>query len=189
MDCSLPGLSVHGILQARILECPPPGDLPNLAIELTSLMSHALAGGFFTSSSTWETHCCCCSAAQSCPTLCDPTDYSTPGLPVHHQLLDLAQTHVHESVMPSNQLILCHPLLLLPSIFPSITVFSNESALHIRWPKYWSVSFSISPSNEYSGLISFRMDWLDLLAVQGTLKSLLKPTVQKHQFFCAQLSL
>ena len=78
------------------------------------------------------------------------------------------------SVMPSNHLILCHPLLLLPSIFPSIRVFSNESVLHIRWPKYWSFSFSISPSNEYSGLISFRMDWLDLLAAQGTLKSLLQ---------------
>ena len=79
-----------------------------------------------------------------------------------------------ESVMPSNHLILCHPLLLLPSIFPSIRVFSNKSALHIRWPKYWSFSFSTSPSNEYSGLISFRMDWLDLLEVQGTLKSLLQ---------------
>ena len=79
-----------------------------------------------------------------------------------------------ESVMPSNHLILCRPLLLLPSIFPSITVFSNESALHIRWPKYWSFSFSISPSNEHPGLISFRMDWLDLLAVQETLKSLLQ---------------
>ena len=79
-----------------------------------------------------------------------------------------------ESVMPSNHLILCHPLLLLPSIFPSIRVFSNESVPHIRWPKYWSFSFSISPSNEYSGLISFRMDWLDFLAVQGTLKSLLQ---------------
>ena len=79
-----------------------------------------------------------------------------------------------ESVMPSNHLILCHPLLLLPSIFPSIRIFSNESVLHIRWPKYWSFSFSIIPSNEYSGLVSFRMDWLDLLAVQGTLKSLLQ---------------
>ena len=79
-----------------------------------------------------------------------------------------------ESMMPSNHLILCHPLLLLPSIFPSIRVFSNESALHIRWPKYWSFSFNISPSNEHPGLISFRMDWLDLLAVQGTLKSLLQ---------------
>ena len=90
-----------------------------------------------------------------------------------------------ESVMPSNHLILCHPLLLLPSIFPSIRVFSNESLFHIRWPKYWSFSFSISPSNEYSELISFRMDWLDLLAVQVFSNS----TVQKHQIFRAQLSL
>ena len=92
------------------------------------------------------------------------------------------------SVMPSNHLILCHPLVLLPSIFPSIRVLSNESVLHIMWPKYWGFSFSISPSNEYSGLISFRMDWLDLLAVQGTLKSLLQHTVQKHQFFGTQPS-
>ena len=93
-----------------------------------------------------------------------------------------------ESVMPSNHLLLCHPLLLLPLIFPSIRVFSNESVLRIRWPKDWSFSFNTSPSNEYSGLISFRMDWLDLLAVQGTLKSLLQhhTTVQKHQFFSAQ---
>ena len=94
-----------------------------------------------------------------------------------------------ESVMPFKHLILCRPLLLPPSIFPSIRVFSNEAALHIRWPKYGSFSFSIGPSNEYSGPISFRMDWLDLLAVQGTLKSLLQTTVQKHQFFPAQLSL
>ena len=93
-----------------------------------------------------------------------------------------------ESVMPSNLLILCHPPLLPPSIFPSIRVFSNESALHTRWPKYWSFSFSISPSSEHSGLISFRMKWLDLLGVQGTLKSLLQHHIQKHQF-CAQLSL
>ena len=98
-----------------------------------------------------------------------------------------------ESVMPSNHLILCRPLLLLPSIFPSIRVFSNESALHIRWPKYWSFSFSISPSNEYSGLLSLRMDWLDLLAVQGTLKSLLqhhssKASILQHSaFFTVQL--
>ena len=99
-----------------------------------------------------------------------------------------------ESVMPSNHLILCHPLLLLPSIFPIIRVFLKESAIHIRWPKYWSFSFNISPSNEHPGLISFMMDWLDLLAVQGTLKRLLQhhssnTTVQKHQFFGTQPSL
>ena len=104
------------------------------------------------------------SVAQSCPTLCDPIDCSTPGLPVHHQLPEFVQTH----------LVVCRPLLLLPSISPSIRVFSSESALCIRWPKDWSFSFSISPSNEHPGLISFRMDWLDLLAVQGTLKSLLQ---------------
>ena len=99
-----------------------------------------------------------------------------------------------ESVMPSNHLILCHPLLLLPSIPPSIRVFSNESALHIKWPKYWRFSFSISPSNEHSGLISFRMDWLDLLAAQGTLKSLLEhhsskaSILQCSAFFIFQLS-
>ena len=93
-----------------------------------------------------------------------------------------------ESVMSSNHLILCHTLLLLPSIFPSIRVFSKESTLPIRWPKYWSFRFNISPSSEYSGLISFRIDWLDLFALQGTLKSLSNTTVQKHQFFRAQLS-
>ena len=93
------------------------------------------------------------SVTQSCPTLCDPMNHSTPGLPVHHQLPESI-----ESVMPSSRLILCCPLLLLPSIFPSIRIFSNESALHIRWPKHWSISFSISPSSEYSGLICFRID-------------------------------
>ena len=93
-----------------------------------------------------------------------------------------------ESVMLSNHLILCRPLLLLPSIFPSIRVFSNESALHMRWPKYWSFSFSISPSNEYSVLISFRMDWLDLLQSKGLSRVFSNTTVQKHQFFGAQLS-
>ena len=117
---------------------------------------------------------CCCSATKSYPTLCNPMDYSTLGFPVLHHLLEFAQIMSIESVMPSNRLILCCPLLLLPSIFPSIRVFSNELALHIKWPKYWSFSFSISPSNEYSGLIAFRIDWLDLLAVQGTLKSLLQ---------------
>ena len=114
------------------------------------------------------------SVTQSCPTLCNPMDCSTPGLPVHHQLPELTQTHVlwvGDAIQPSHPLL---SLLLPSSIFPSIRVFSNESALRIRWPKYWSFSFSISPSNEYSGLISFRMDWLDLLAVQGTLGSFLQ---------------
>src|SRR5574340_414573 len=121
-------------------------------------------------------------------------DCSTPGLPVNDQLWSLLKLMSTESAMPSNHLILCRPLLPLPSIFPSIRVFSNESVLHIRWPKYWSFSCSISPSNEYSGLISFRMDWLDLLAVQGTLKSLLQhhsskaSILQQSAFFMAQLS-
>ena len=101
-------------------------------------------------------------------------DCSTPGLLVHHQLPELPKLISIELVIPSNHLILCRPLLLPPSIFPGIRVFSNESALCIRWPKYWSFSFTISPSSEYSGLISFRMDWVDLFAVQGTLKSLLQ---------------
>ena len=114
------------------------------------------------------------SVTQLCPTLCDPMDCRMPGIPVHHQLPEFTPTHVHwvgNGIQQSHPLL---PLLLLPSIFPSIRVFSNESVLLIKWPKYWSFNFSISPSNEYSGLISFRMDWLDLLAVQGTLKSLLQ---------------
>ena len=121
-------------------------------------------------------------------------DCSTPGLPVHHQLLELTQLMFIKSVMPSNHLILCHPLILRPSIFPIIRVFSNESVLRIRWPKYWSFSFSISPSNESSGLISFRIDWLDLLAVQLALKESF-PTPQFKRiislvlsFFIVQLS-
>ena len=110
-------------------------------------------------------------------------DCSTPGFPVLYQLQELAQIHVHSVSDGSNHLILCHPLLLLPSIFSSFRVFSSESVLHIRWPKYWSFSFNISLSNEYSGLISFRMDCLDLLAVLGTLKSLLQHHSSKHQFF------
>ena len=109
--------------------------------------------------------------AQSCLTLCNPMDCSTPGFPVR----SLLKFMPIESLMPSNYLILCRPLLLLPSIFHSLRVLSNESVLRIRWPKDWSFSFSISPSNEHSGLISFRIEWLDLLAVQGTLKSLLQP--------------
>ena len=123
------------------------------------------------------------SVIQSCPTLCNSMDCSTPGFPVHHQLPELAQTHVHESVMLFNCLILCHPLLFPPSIFPSIKVFSSESVLHIRRPKYWSFSFSISPFNEYSGLISFRIEWFDLLAVQETLKNLLQQHSSKASIF------
>ena len=127
-------------------------------------------------------------------TLCNPMNHSTPGLPVHYQLPEFTKLTSIKSVMPSNHLIHCRPPLLLPSIFPSIRVFSNESVLHMRWPKYWSFSFNISPSSEYSGLISFRRDWLDLLAVQGTLKNLLqhhssKASVLRHlAFFMVQLS-
>ena len=128
------------------------------------------------------------SVAQSCPTVCDPMNRSTPGLPVHHQLPEFTQTHVIESVMPSRHLVLCRPLLLLPPIPPSIRVFSNESTLHMRRPKYWSFSFSIIPSIEIPGLISFRMDWLDLLAVQGTLKSLLQHHSSKASILGAQPS-
>ena len=119
---------------------------------------------------------------------------STPGFPVLHHLLVLLKLMSIESVMPSNHLILSRPLLLLPSTFPSIRVFSNESALCIRWPRYWSFSFSIRPASEYSGLISFRTDWFDCLAVQGTLKSLLQhhslkaPVLQCSAIFMVQLS-
>ena len=128
-------------------------------------------------------------------TLCDPMDYSMLGLPVHCQLMSsLLKLMSIESVMSSNHLILCHPLILLPSIFPSNRVFSSRSVLHIRCRKYWSFSFSISPSSEYSVLISFRTDWLDLLAVQGTLKSLLQhhsseaSILRSSAFFMVQLS-
>ena len=129
------------------------------------------------------------SVAQLCLTLCDPMDCNMPGYPVHYRLLELVLIHFLELVMPSNHLSLGYPLLFLPSILPSIRVFSSESVLCIRWPKYWSFSFGISPSNEYPGLTSFRIDWLDLLAVQGTLKSLLQNLAQKYQFFATQLSL
>ena len=133
------------------------------------------------------------SVAQSCPTLCNPMDCSTPGFPITNSQSLLKLMSI-ESVMPSNHLILCYPLFFPPPIFPSIRVFSNESALRIRWPKYWSFSFNINPSNEYSGLISFRMDWLDLLAIQGTLKNLLQHHSSKASilwrlaFFIGQLS-
>ena len=128
------------------------------------------------------------SVSQSCLTLCDPLNCSTPGLPVHHQLPELTQTHVHgvgDAIQPSHPL---SPLLLLPPITSSIRVFSSESTLRMRWPKYWNFSFSISPSSEHPGLISFRIDWLDFLAVQGILKSLLqyhssKASILRHSAF------
>ena len=132
------------------------------------------------------------SVAQARPTICDPLDCRMPGFPVHHQFPDLLKLMPIKSVMPSNQLTLCRPLLFPPSIFPSIRIFFSESALCSGWPKYWR--FSISSSNEYSGLISFRMDWYDLLAVQGTLKSLLQHHSSKalilrcSAFFMVQLS-
>ena len=134
------------------------------------------------------------SVTQLCPTLCDPMNRSMPGLPLHHQLPDFTQITSIESVMPSSHLILCRPLLLLPPIPPSIRVFSNESVLRMRWPKYWSFSFSIITSKEIPGLISFTMDWLGLLAVQGTLKSLLQhhssktSLLRRSAFFTVQLT-
>ena len=134
------------------------------------------------------------SITQSCPTICDPMNCTTPSLPVHHQLLEFTQLMSIESVMPSSHLILCRPLFLLPPIPPSIRVFSNESTLRMRWPKYWSFSFTIIPSKKHPGLISLRMDWLDLLAVQGTLKSLLQhhtskaSILRRSAFFTVQLS-
>ena len=134
------------------------------------------------------------SVAQSCLTVCDPMDCTMPGYPVHHQLPELAQIHVHWVDDTYSNISFSVVLLLLSSIFPSIRVFSNESLLCIRWPKYWSFNFNITPSNEHSVLISFRMDWLDLLAVQVTLKSLLqhhssKASILWHSaFFIVQLS-
>ena len=134
------------------------------------------------------------SVAQSCPTICDPIDCSIPGILVHNELPELTQTHVHwvgDAIQPSHPLL---PILLLPSIIPSIRVFSNVSVLHIRLPKNWSFSFNISSSSEYSGLISFRMDWLDILAIQWTLKSLLQHHSSKatilwcSAFFIVKLS-
>ena len=138
--------------------------------------------------------CTFSSVTQSCPTFCDPWTAACQASLSITNSQGLLKFMSIESVMPSNHLILCRPLLLLPSVFPSIGVFSIESVLCMRWPKYWSFSFSISPSNDYSGLISFRMDWLDLLVVQGTLKSLLRhhsskaSILQRSAFFTVQLS-
>ena len=166
MDCSPP---VHGILQARILEWVA---MPFTTVKLdypriTRMVQHIQINVILHINKVQFS-----SATQLCLTPCDPIDGNMPGLPVHHQLLSFLKLMFIKSVMPSNHLSFCHPLQLPPSIFPSIRIFSNESALPIRWPNYWS--FSISHSNEHSGLISFRMDWLNLLAVRGTIKSLLQ---------------
>ena len=129
------------------------------------------------------------SVTQLCLTLCGPMDSTMPGFPVHHQLQSLLKLMSIELVMPSNHLILCRPLLLLPSIFPNVRVFSNESVLHIRWPEYWSFSFSFSPSNEYSDCFPLGLTgWISLQS-KGLSRVFSNTTVQKHQFFAAQISL
>ena len=188
-----PGSSVHGILQARILKWVemPSSRESSWSRDQTSIS--CIAGGFYTAEPLGKTF-------SSIQLLSHLRLFVTPWTAARQASLSITNSlsllkfMSIKSVMPFNYLILCCPLLLLPSIFPSIRVFSNESVLHIRWPKYWSFSFSISPSNEYSGLISFRMDWLDLLAVQGTLKSLLQNQSSKASilwcsgFFVVQLS-
>ena len=145
----------------QLAKCP---QVPSMLSQMSGYPSFSWLNNF----------CCYCSVTESCPTLCNPTDCSMLGFPVLHYLPEFAQIHVHwvsEAIQPSHSLL---PLLLLTSIFPSIRAFSSESALRIRWPKYWSFNISISPFSEYSGLISFRIGWFDTLAVQGTLKSLLQ---------------
>ena len=169
------------------LPFPSPGDLPYPGIEPgpPALEAEALTSELPGKPSQPYQFS---SVAQSCPNLCDPMNRSSQAsLSITNSRSSLKLMSI-KSVMPSSYLILCHSLLLLPPIPPSIRVFSSESILHMRWPKYWSFSFSISPSNEHPGLISFRMDWLDLLAVQGTLKSLLQHHSSKASIFGAQLS-
>ena len=210
VDCSMPGLPVHhqlpeftqthvhwvsdAIQPSHPLSSPllPPSIFPSIRVLSNESVLHIRRPKYWTFSIPMVFHPFS-SITQSCLTLCDLMDCSMPGLPVHHQLQEFTQIHVHrvgDAIQPS------HPLsspLLPPSIFPNIRVLSNESVLHIRWPKFWSFSFSISPSSEYSGLISFRMDWLNLLAFQGTLKSLLQHHTSKaailwgSAFFIVQL--
>ena len=180
----------------RGLPCPSLGDLPDPGIESGSptlqadsyCLSHQVSPKHVFSSVQFS------SVPQLCLTLCDPMNHSMPGLPVHHQLPEFTQTRVHQvsdAIQPSHPLSSPSPPAANP---PSIRVFSNESTLCMRWPKYWSFSFSVSPSNEHPGLISFRMDWLDLLAVQGPLKSLLQhhsskaSILRRSAFFTVQLS-
>ena len=195
MDCSPPGSFVLGILQARILEWVAIFSVKYFWWHRTFWQILSSSSFFFPFFQiyTFNVPVQFSSVAQSCPTLCDPMDCRTPGIPVHSNSQSLLRLMSHESVMPTNHLILCRPHLFLPSIFPSISVFSNESVLPIRWTA-WSLSFSISPSNEYSGLIYLRMDWLNLLAVQGTPKSLLQHHSSKASilrlsaFFIGQLT-
>ena len=160
MDNSLPVSSVHGISQAKIL-----GWVSMLSSKGSSQPRNQ-TWVFWTG--RWILCCCCCSVAQLCPTLCNPLDCNTTGFPVFHHLPEFAQTHIHwvgNAIQPSQPLSSPSPPA---SIFSCIRVFPNELVVCIRWPKYWSISFSISPSNEYSELTSFRIDWFDFLAVQGT---------------------
>ena len=197
-------LQPHGLLPARLF-CPwdfpgknnwsglpflSSGDLPDPGIKS---VSPALAGIFLSTEPPGKlfipfSSVQFISVAQSCLTLCDPMNHSTPGLPVHHQLPEFTQTHVHQvsdAIQPSHPLSSPSPPAPIP---PSIKVFSNESALRIRWPKYWSFSLSISPSNEHPGLVSFRMDcWISLQS-KGLSRVFFSTTVQRHQFFGTQLS-
>ena len=189
MNCSTPGSPVHKISQVRILEC--------IVISFSRGSSRPRGCNHVSCIGRWILYHWVTSSIQL---LSHVQLFANPWTTAHQASLSITNSQsllklmFIESVMPSNHLILCRSLLLLPSIFPRIRIFSNESVLYIRWPKYWSFSFSISPSNEYSGLISFRMDWLDLLAVQGTLKSLLQyhsskaSILQCSPFFVVQLS-
>ena len=193
MNCSPPASSFHGDSPGKnigvVCHALLQGIFPTHGLNLGPLHWR----GVFTIGVT-SSFLLFSSVAQSCPTLCDPMDCSTSGLPVHHNSQSLLRLMSIESVMPSNHFIFCQPLFLLPSISPSTRVLSNDSALHLRQPKCWSFSFNISPSNEHSGLMCFRMDWLNRLAVQETLKSLLQHHISKayvllcSAFFIVQLS-
>ena len=199
MNCSPLGYSVHRIFQARVLEFPKPDFLLSHTLLLTRTPSH-MQKCYLPSFIMQRILNNVSTKAQSVQFSRSVVSNSLQLHAARQASLSITNSRSSpkpmstESVMPSNHLILCRPLLLLPSIFPSIRVFSNESALHIRWPKYWSFSFNISPSSEYSGLISFRMDWLDLLTVQGTFKSLLQhhsskaSVLWRSAFFIVQLS-
>ena len=186
MNCSPPGSSVHGIFQARIQSGPfsSPGDLADPEIQPTFvLLVHSLPLSHLRGISETFSSVQFSSVAQSCPTATPWITARQASLSITSSRSSLKLTSI-ESVMPSSHLILCRPLLLLPPIPPSIRVFSNESTLCMNWSKYWSFSFSISPFKEHQGLISFRMDWLDLLAVQGILKSLLQHNSSKASILC-----